>query len=161
TPLATSAAVLSLALGIGANVAIFTVFDALLLKPIPVRDPRQIVTLSWAAKDRSTGAGSADDFPFPVFEQFRRFSSAGVIGFSSIDGVRMVAGGNADFGRGEAVSGNYHSVLGVAPFIGRLLADADDSASSAPVCVLGYRFWQRHFGSDAAIVGQKILLGHL
>src|SRR5215472_5034840 len=126
TLLATSVAVLSLALGIGANVAIFTVFDALLLRPIPVRDPRQIVTLSWSAKDKLDRAESTDDFRFPVFEQFRRFSSAGVIGFSSIDEVRVIAGGNADFGRGEAVSGNYHAVLGVEPFIGRLLADADD-----------------------------------
>jgi predicted permease len=159
TLLATSVAVLSLALGIGANVAVFTVFDALLLRPIPVRNPGQIVTLSWSAKDKLSRTESTERFSFPVFEQFRRFSSVGVIGFTSIDGVRVIAGGSADFARGEAVSGNFHNVLGVAPAIGRLLAGADDSESAAPVCVLGYRFWQSHFGGDAAIIGQKVLLG--
>ena len=159
TPLATSVAVLSLALGIGANVAIFTVFDALLLRPLPVRNPGQIVILSWLAKQAPNQAESSEGFSLPIFEQFRHHSSAGVIGFTRIDGIRVIARGNADFGRVEAVSGNYHAMLGVEPVIGRLLADGDDRYSAAPVCVLGYRFWQSRFASDRAIIGQEIVLG--
>jgi hypothetical protein len=161
TPLATSVAVLSLALGIGANVAIFTVFDALLLKDLPVRDPRQIVVLSWLAKQTPNRAESTEDFSFPMFEQFRHRSSVGVIGFNRIDEIRVIARGNADFVRLEAVSGNYHVVLGVVPVIGRLLADGDDRESASPVCVLGYRFWQSRFGGDRAIIGQQIVLGDI
>jgi len=163
TPLATLVAVLSLALGIGANVAIFTVFDALLLRYLPVRDPRQIVILSWLAKQTSNRAGNTEEFSFPMFEQFRHHSSAGVIGFTGgvIDGIRVIAKGNAGFARGQAVSGNYHVVLGVVPAIGRLLADGDDRETAVPVCVLGYRFWQSRFGGDRAIIGQEIVLGDI
>lgn len=162
TPLVTSVAVLSLALGIGANVSIFTVFDALLLRDLPVRNPRELVILSWLAKQTPNRAGNAQAFSFPMFEQFRRHSPAGVIGFSGfIDEIRLIAMGNADFVRGQAVSGNYHAVLGVVPAIGRLLADGDDRESAAPVCVLGYRFWQSHLGGDHAIVGQEIVLGDI
>lgn len=107
-------------------------FSTLLLKPIPVRDPRQIVILSRPGKDNSNQAENTGGFSFPALEQFRRFSSAGVIASSSIDEVRVIAGGTANFGRGEAVSGNSHAVLGVAPLIGRLLADADDREAAAP-----------------------------
>ena len=160
TPLATSVAVLSLALGIGANVAIFTVFDALLLKDLPVRDPRQIMILSWSAEQSSNRAEDTESFSFPMFEEFRRHSSARVIGFTGmIDGLRAIARGHADFTRGQAVSGNYYVVLGVVPVMGRLLAEGDDREDASPVCVLGYRFWQSRFGGDRAILGQEITLG--
>ncbi len=92
-PLVTSVAVLSLALGIGANTAIFTVLDALLLKLLPVKDPRQIVMLYWTAKDQ---VRPDDSFSFPMFEIFRQHS--GVVGFTDIDDRTIVAGGHADSG---------------------------------------------------------------
>jgi predicted permease len=156
----TSVAVLSLALGIGANVAIFIVFDALLLRSLPVRDPGEIVTISTFAKTASSRAGFGDNVSFPMYEQFRLHSSVGIIGIGGeIDTLRVMAHGSADFARAEAVSGNYHSVLGVAPAVGRLLAETDDSGSAAPVCVLGYRYWQTHFAGDRVIVGQRIVVG--
>lgn len=87
-PLVTVIAVLSLALGIGANTAIFSVLDALLLKLLPVKDPRQIVMLSWSAKNQTR---PDESFSFPMFERFRRHSSA----VCDIDGFRLNAGGHA------------------------------------------------------------------
>src|SRR5690349_11875911 len=120
TPLATSVAVLSLALGIGANVAIFTVFDALLLRDLPVREPRQMMMLSWSAKGTSNRAGNTEEFSYPMFEQFRHHSPVGVIGFTAgvVDDIRVIARGSADLTRGQAVSGNYHVLLGVVPAAG-------------------------------------------
>jgi hypothetical protein len=126
TPLITAVAVLSLALGIGANTAIFTVLDALLLRLLPVKNPREIVLLD-------------GDFSFPVFERFRR-SSVQVFGFSFVDGLTTIVRGNADYTRGEAVSGNYYTALGVKPIMGRALADDDDRESAVPVCVVNHRF---------------------
>ncbi len=155
-PLVSAVAILSLTLGIGANVAIFTVIDSLLLRSLPVKDPNQIVLLSWVAK-----ASNQSDwgFSFPMFEQFRR--KAAVIGFSSVEDFRVIAGGRAELARGEAVTGNYHALLGVKAIAGRVLAEEDDRDSSVPVCVLGYRFWQTHFGGDRAVVGQRIVLGNV
>jgi predicted permease len=153
-PLVTSIAALSLALGIGANTAIFTVLDALLLKLLPVKDPRQIVMLYWTAKDQ---VRPDDSFSFPMFERFRQHS--GVIGFTDIDDRTVVAGGHADSGRGEVVSGNYYAVLGVAPILGRALTEEDDRDSAEPVCVISYRYWESRFGRDPSIVGQRIVVG--
>jgi putative ABC transport system permease protein len=159
-PLVTAVAVLSLALGIGANTAIFSVLDALLLKLLPVKDPRQIVMLSWLAK-KSDRTRPDDSFSFPMFERFRRHSPAvsGVIGFSDIDGFSLNVGGHAEIARGEVVSGNYYAVLGVTPVIGRALTEDDDRESAAPACVISYRYWQSRFGLDPSVVGQRIVVG--
>jgi predicted permease len=160
-PLVTAIAVLSLALGIGANTAIFSVLDALLLKLLPVKDPRQIVMLSWLPKNmlakKSDRARPDDSFSFPTLERLRqRFS---VAGFSEIDERNMIVGGHAEIARGEVVSGNYYAVLGVTPAAGRLLTDDDDHESAAPACVISYRYWESRFGRDPSIIGQKIVLG--
>jgi predicted permease len=156
-PLVSAVAVLSLTLGIGANVAIFTVIDALLLRSLPVKNPNQIVILSWLAKNSSNQSDWT--FSIPMFEQLRR--RVPVTGFSYFDGFRVIAGGRAEYARGEAVSGNYHALLGIKPAAGRLLVEEDDRDSSAPVCVLGNRFWQSHFGGDRSAVGQKLVVGNV
>jgi predicted permease len=158
----TAVAVLSLTLGIGANTAIFTVFDALLLRSLAVKNPRQIVMLTWLATNSASRPQHDGDFSFPMFEQFRHSSAlSDVIGFTWIQGLRVIAGGPADYADGEAVSGNYHAVLGVAPVVGRALVDDDDRESAAPVCVISYRFWESRFGRDPAAIGQKIVLAEV
>jgi predicted permease len=156
SPLMTAIAVLSLALGIGANTAIFSVLDALLLKLLPVKDPRQIVMLSWTAKDQTR---PDDSFSFPMFERFQQLP--GVIGTSEIDGFSLKVGGLTEMARGEVVSGNYYAVLGVTPIVGRTLAEDDDRESAAPACVISYRYWQSRFAGDPSIVGQKIFIGNV
>jgi predicted permease len=160
TPLVTAVAVLSLALGIGANTAIFSVLDGFLLRLLPVKNPREIVLLSWSPKNSVNRAEPDHSFSFPMFERFRH-SPVGVAGFSFIDNFSLVARGHAEFARGEAVSGNYHSVLGIAPVIGRALTDDDDRDSAAPVCVISYHAWETRFGRDPAVIGQTILLANV
>ncbi len=156
SPLMTAVAVLSLALGIGANTAIFSVLDALLLKLLPVKNPRQIMMLSWTAKNQTR---PEDSFSFPMFERFQQ--SLGVIGFSDIDGFSLKVGSLAEIARGEVVSGNYYAVLGVTPVIGRTLTEDDDRESAAPACVISYRYWESRFGRDPSIVGQKVIIGNV
>jgi putative ABC transport system permease protein len=154
-PLVTAVAVLSLGLGIGANTAIFSVLDALLLKLLPVKDPRQIAMLSWSAKNQ---ARADDSFSYPMFERFRS-AFPSVAGFSDLDDLSLSIAGHAEYARGEAVSGNYYAVLGVTPAIGRALTDDDDRESAAPTCMISYRYWDSRFARDPSIVGQKITLG--
>jgi len=150
-PLVTAVAVLSLALGIGANTAIFSVVDGFLLRMLPVKDPRQVVLL------RAEPGGG---FSFPMLERFRHLSPtvSGVAGFAFIDNFSLIAEGHAEYARGEAVSGNYHAVLGVAPVIRRAFTDDDDRESAVPVCVISYRYWESRFGRDPAAIGRKIVL---
>ncbi len=161
-PLVTAVAVLSLGLGIGANTAIFSVLDALLLKLLPVKDPRQIMMLSWLEK-KTDRTRPDDSFSAPMFERFRQHPPelSKVIGFSEIDGFSLRAGGHAEIARGEVVSGNYYTVLGVTPWIGRALTDDDDNEFAAPVCLISYRHWASRFGSDPSIVGQSIVIGNV
>ncbi len=163
TPLVTAVAVLSLALGIGANTAIFSVLDGFLLRLLPVKNPREIVLLSWLAKDSGNRIAPDDGFSVPMLERFRHLSGAvsGVAGFAFVDNLSLIAGGRAEYARGEAVSGNYHAVLGIAPVIGRAFTDDDDSESAAPVCVISYRFWESRFGRDPAVIGHKIILANV
>ncbi len=157
TPLVTAVAVLSLALGIGANTAIFSVLDALLLKLLPVKNPREVVMLSWRGK-KDTHPNS---FSYPMFEQIRHSPAlSGAIGFNYLDNLSMLAGGRAEYAVGESVSGNYYAVLGVAPAIGRAITDDDDREAAAPVCVISYRYWVSRFGRDPAVIGQQIVLAN-
>ncbi len=149
----TAAAVLSLALGIGANTAIFTLVDALLLRSLPVHNPQELVTLS-LPDDRGRSYG----FSGPLFRAFhdRNHTLAGMF---AISGGSLNAGidGNAEItpGGAEFVSDDYFPVLGVNALIGRTFSNADrDSA----VAVLGYYYWQRRFGMDPRAIGKTIHL---
>jgi len=146
--------VLSLALGIGANTAVFSIIDAALLKAMPVRAPNQLVDVT-----RLTVRGASHGFSYPMYREFRDRSDAfeGVIAMYNT-GISMSIGSDTERVRGEVVSGNYFTVLGVNPAAGRLLTPADDSANSPPVAVLSYPFWQRRFGGDSAIIGKTVYL---
>ena len=150
-------AMLSLALGIGANTAIFSLIEATLLRMLPVKDPQQLVLFS------IVGQGQTQyDFSYPLFERLRenRASFSGLIAASGLRSMRLQeAGGAVETIQPERVSGNYFSVLGVNPVLGRVLNDEDDSAANPQsVAVLSYDFWQRRFGLDPAVVGKKVML---
>jgi predicted permease len=169
-------AVLTLALGIGANTALFSVVDAMLLKMLPVREPERLVLFQSLApreftaggyngnstRDPVTGQQRMTSFAFQSYRRMRAEQSAlsDVFAFGQVN-LTLQADGQADVPTGQAVSGNYHVSLGVRPLIGRVLADEDDRASATPVAVLSYRYWQKRFGGDAAVVGRQINLNNV
>jgi predicted permease len=158
----TAAAVATLALGIGANTAVFSLMDALLLKPLAVRQPENLVLFG---KARTWGINSGvprnyDVFSWAQYEYFRdndRFFPGGVAGFSSWQSpVRVRRGETSEMARGKLVTGNYFAVTGVAPAAGRLLTPGDDSPGSPAVAVLSDRYWRAAFGADPSIVDRPV-----
>jgi putative ABC transport system permease protein len=152
----TAMAVLSLALGLGANAAFFTLVDAALLAPLPIRDADRVANVYMSRSDgTSYGALSYADYrdlsaSAPVF--------SGVAGYTGFLAT-VTDGGRAESVFGELVTGNFFQVLGVTPAVGRGFLPQEDRALDAdPVAVLGYGFWQRRFGGDPAAVGQSITL---
>jgi len=154
----TAVTVLTLALGIGANTAIFTVINTLMLRSLPVRKPHELVQAS------VTGAsGRIPTFTYPGYERLRdrAKSLSGLCAVANVGHGRMVASGvggtEPEIIRPQPVSGNFFSVLGVQPFVGRVLNEADDLPKNAGrVVVISHGFWQRRFGSDLSVVGQTI-----
>src|SRR5262245_7150255 len=141
-------AALMLALGIGANTAIFSLIDAVSLKSLPVRRPEELVSLS-----RS--------FSYPGLKILREYDqvTTGLVAFTPVRLGVSIAGQTEPAALGHLVSGNYFSVLGVRPAFGRLLGDDDDRAPGAhPVAVISHSYWRRRFGSDPAILGKTISL---
>jgi predicted permease len=176
TPGITAVAVLSLALGIGANTALFSVVDAMLLKKLPVKQPDRLVLLkSLSNSNFSPGGynGNSDrdasgqtvrtSFPHQSYVRLREQQNdtlSDVFAFGSV-GLNVNADGQADVASGQAVSGNYYAALGVEPFVGRTIKDDDDRASASPVAVLSHRYWQRRFGGDRGVVGRQINLNNV
>jgi putative ABC transport system permease protein len=153
-------AILTLALGIGADTAIFQLLNAVRLRSLPVKDPQELVEIKLAdTRDRRGSVNRFGQMTHPLFEQL----SAGAGSFSG-----MMAWGLAEFniGRGVegryvkalAVSGDFFNVLGVSPLLGRVLSPADDRRGCAPVAVISYPFWQREFGGRADVIGSKLSL---
>src|SRR5436305_761110 len=161
----TAIAVLTLAFGIGANTAIFSVVNALLLKMLPVRDPQQLVVVgdpTWA-NTSSNGTPRTEIFSYPLYKQLRDRSSVfeGLCAGATEPRIEIEGPDQSSVPRvtGRMVSGNYFNVLGLQPAAGRLFTDSDDTAENAnPVVVLGYQYWQRHFGGSSSIVGQDVRL---
>ena len=154
----TFVAVLSLALGIGANTAIFSLVDAVLLKLLPVKNPQELVAL-----DSFNHRGEQRNFSHPVFTSLRMNTQAFSGIFAAVDGTTTmeVTGPelslqpeNADV---QLVSGEYFQVLGVEAVVGRAITSADDQSPGAhPVAMLSYSFWQRRCGGDVSVIGQTI-----
>jgi len=167
----TAVVVLCLALGIGANTAIFTIINALMLKSLPVEKPEELVLFG---QGRSAGTSIIDGMPHagewelisvPLFKEYRddHLFFTGVCAFQStvsrlnlnISGSGGGAAPEAAFGK--VVSGNYFSVLGVNAAMGRTLTPEDDTAEGAhPVAVISYGFWQRRFSLDASVIGRSM-----
>jgi len=162
----TAVAVLTLALGIGANTAIFTVVNGLLLKMLPVKEPQQLVVVGDPTNPntRSSGGPRTDIFSYPLYKELRDGNSvfSGLCAAATDHRIEVDAGSGETSDEkveGRMVSGNYFTVLGLAPAAGRLFSDSDDTAESAnPVVVLGYGYWQRKFALSPSIIGQDIRL---
>jgi predicted permease len=168
----TLVAILSLAIGIGANTAIFSVVDAILLKSLPVRDPEQLRVVLWTGEKgaptnransysttSSSGIRVTSSFPYPTYLQFAfnvpQFSD--LMGFVSTT-VTVVAGAAGHYAKEELVTGNFFSGLGVNASAGRIFTPEDDRVGAAPVAVITYRYWERHLGLDPAIIGRSIFV---
>jgi putative ABC transport system permease protein len=166
TPGFTVTAILTLALGIGATTAIFTLIHAVLLKSLPVARPSELIRIG-NNENCCINGGMQDDWSLFSTEQYREFRDH-TPGFSSLAafeagrtkiGVRQ-AGSNhpAEAFDGEFVSGNAFDTFGLTAWAGRLLQPADDQKGAAPVTVMSYRTWQQKFGSDRSIVGSSFLI---
>ncbi len=152
TPGFTLTAILSMTLGIGANTAIFSVVNALMLRPLPVRAPDELVQL--------TPGGGRTSWSNPLWEQIRerRELFNGTAAWSARE-FDLASGGQTHPADGLFVSGELFNVLGVQPFLGRLLQPSDDrkgGGADGPVAVISYAFWHRQFGGGADIVGRPV-----
>jgi predicted permease len=172
----TAIAVLSLALGIGANTALFSVVDAMLLKKLPVREPDRLALFGArsprdfspgfysgnSSRDPVTGERVMTSFPYQSFARFREQPGlmSDVFAFGGVS-LNVSADGQADVASGQVVSGNYYAGLGVRAMIGRTITDEDDKASASPVAVLSYRYWQRRFSGDTGVIGKQINLNNV
>jgi predicted permease len=173
-------AIITLALGIGANTAIFSMVDAALLRAIPVRNPQQLVVLRWKARTepkhwsnssygdcetsfQKTGSFGCS-FSLPFFQELQAkddiFSSATAFaGSQAIDVSGIAAASVID--QAEYVTGDYFETLGIKPLIGRLINHEDNTPSAEPVVVLSYRYWRSQFGGSRELVGKTILLDRI
>ncbi|HLJ46110.1 MAG TPA: ABC transporter permease [Bryobacteraceae bacterium] len=157
------AAVSSLALGIGANTAIFTLLDRVILRSLPVKDPGELVFF----KDGGPRAGSVlasydSDYSFsdPMYRDFRDHGPglAGVIAWFATS-ASLSANGHTVYVQTNLVSGNFFDVLGVKTILGRPISPADDgSPGASPVAVLGYSFWVRQLGADHSVLNQRLIV---
>ena len=174
----TIVAVLTLALGIGANTAIFSVLDAVMLQTLPVRNPQQLVLVNWTAKGwpgvledlegsnrkDSNGGWIGEPVAYPIFEALRTRSTtlSEVIAFSSnVNGFNVQFDGKPYSAATEPVSGEYFTGLGVQAILGRPILPNDDVANAPPVAVLSHKFWKSKLGGDASIVGKTIVINSL
>ncbi len=156
-------AIITLALGIGANTAIFSLLDQALLRKLPVKDSDRLVILQYAGSFSGHTSSRTDDsfyFSYPMYRDLRDHNSvfSGLIATDHAD-VGVQYHNQPELVAAELVSGNYFDVLGVRPALGRLFLAADDVVPDAnPVVVLSFSYWQRRFGSDPSIVNQTLLV---
>ncbi|HYK91449.1 MAG TPA: ABC transporter permease [Acidobacteriota bacterium] len=156
SPVFTAVVILSLALGIGANTAIFTLIDSVMLRTLPVKAPEQLVLFGRM-------------FPYPRYEQFRDRNQvfSGIFAVCALDqvsvgnpGAVQVSGVHEERASGRLVSGSYFSVLGVNALLGRTLAEEDDRMPGGhQVAVISHGFWKRRFGLDPSVIGRTVILG--
>jgi hypothetical protein len=167
----TAAAIATLALGIGANTAVFSVVDALLLRKLPVRNPDELVVFEWLRTPDSmvagcsgygrlgpsSGLGIRTSFSALTVERFREHSAtlSDVFAFDG-SALNVVADHQTDTASGLFVTANYFAGLGIPPLIGRTLSASDDRPQAEPVAVISHRYWQRRFAGDPNIVGKTI-----
>ncbi|MBV9038894.1 MAG: ABC transporter permease [Acidobacteriaceae bacterium] len=158
SPLFTAVAVLSLALGIGANSAIFSLLDQVLLRSLPVKDPQQLLSLDWDG-DFSGYMFGRHTFSYPMYLGFRNGTAevfSGVIARYT-SAVDVGWKGTAERTDAELVSGNYFEVLGVGSAVGRPLTPQDDQVRGAsPYVVLSYGYWQKRFGGNPGVLNQTV-----
>src|SRR5277367_6217105 len=175
-------AILTLALGIGANTAIFSLVDAVMLRSLPVENPSQLVLLVWGARNepnthgmmsagdckgdlRPFGGGNPAEHPSgcsfsePMFREIAQANIfSGTAAFANTGRLNLTGNGPATVINGQLVSGDFFRTMGLKPAIGRLLDATDDTPSAAPVTVLNYGYWQSALGGSRDVVGRTIEL---
>jgi predicted permease len=166
TPFVTGVAILSLALGIGANAAIFSLFDQLLMKSLPVQEPQQLVNITAPGPMHgSTSCNDAGDcqaiWSYPMFKDLENAAPNSLVGIAAhrLFGTSLSYDGLATTGRGVLVSGRYFELLGVQPALGRLLQPMDAEVIGEPyVAVLNHGYWERELGADPSILNKTLII---
>jgi predicted permease len=173
----TAVAVLSLALGIGANTAMFSLIDAVLLKMLPVKQPKELVLFNWLSgpngmarsidgtisTDPTTGMRTSTSFSFLTFERFRDHNEtlSGLYAFAPFEQLNVNVDGVAEVAGGQLVTGDYYDTLGVKAILGRTLTLSDDRAGADAAVVITHRYWERRFASDPGIIGKSINVNNI
>ena len=174
----TAAVVLTLALGIGANTAVFSLVNAVLLRSLPVQNPDELVVMRWSAHhwpegdmsdygdcgpETNAGSYTGCSLSYPMFQEIARrkdlFSSA--IAFAGPQQTDLSGNGPASIAQGELVSGNYFQTLGVRAALGRTLQPEDEKPDAPAVAVLDYGYWQRAFGGATSVLGRAVRLNNV
>lgn len=164
-PAATAAAVLSLALAIGAVTSAFRLIDAVLLRPLPVADPSSLYTLAYTyIDDRSGEVEEGDSFSYPLYAQFREAvkgkADVFLLSYTTRNDITYATENEMEKAYRQYVSGNHFSTFGLQPAAGRLISESDDLKPGAhPVAVISHRYWTHRFGSDPKAVGRTFRIG--
>ena len=169
SPAFTAIAILTLALGIGANTAIFSLIDAVMLKTLPVKNPQQLVLLSWDTNKwpgnfGQTGGDSSLSFSYPAFDEFSQQNHvlSDVFAFVPLgftpQNTTVSFNGEPTLANGMMVTGNFFSGLGVTPLLGRAISDSDEPEGAARVAVISYPYWTRQFARDPSVIGRSVAL---
>ena len=164
SPFVTAVAIGSLALGIGANTAIFSLIQRVLIRSLPVAEPDRLVNV--LAEGPNPGSQSCNQagnceviFSYPMFKDLEQGQDLVTLAGHRLIGADVAFRGKSLSGEGVAVSGSYFPVLGLQPALGRLLGPNDDNAIGGnPVTVLSYRYWERELGADPGVIGQTLLI---
>lgn len=162
--------IMTLALGIGANAAVFTLFDQVLLRMLPVQKPEELVRFQWTGAFNGSMSSFGGDtkethtyFSYPMYKDLRGKNQVfdGILASDEAQ-IGVSWHNQAENENGEVVSGNYFQLLGLKPALGRLISSEDETAKDAnPVAVVSYNFWRNHLGAKPEVVGQTVLLnGH-
>ena len=161
----------SLALGIGANTALFTAVNGLLLQTVRVHEPERLVRFNWTGKNDMVRSSSdygysgvsgkqnvRSTFSFAIYEQFRAANSTltGLAAGSPMGQLNVIVNGDAQLATGYQATGNYFTVLGVRAALGRVFGEADDTLSVAPVAVISYPYWKRRFGGESSVINRVV-----
>ena len=174
----TGVAVATLAMGIGANTALFSVVDTVLLRTLPVSKPEELVLFEWQAGSafrtngmrgsflpNAPGTRGASMFRYDTFEKLRQAQNTNsasplqnIFAFAPIYELTAVVNQQAEVVDGQAVSGGYYAGMNVPAIVGRTITYEDDSSAATPVVVLSHQYWQERFGANPAVIGQQLEL---
>jgi len=170
----TAMAVLSLALGIGANTAIYSFMDAIMIRAIPVSHPEQLAIVNWHSKgnaevihnhsgssfDDPGGFTTSPNYPYQAYEFLRDHNQvfSSLFAYAHAGRVNLVVDGQAELGEGQYVSGDFFNGLGVRPALGRLIGPDDDRPGATPVVTITYGLWQRRFAGAPEVLGKSMLV---